>query len=294
MTVLWLAGVSAASVDGQFQRSLQVNGPVDLEVFTRSGDITVRNGASGTVNIVGRIHVGHNLFFSDDRRADVQELEKNPPIRQNGNIVRVDYTNMRNISVDYEITVPTDTSVRTRSGSGDQTIEGIRGNVDIETGSGNLHLRDLSAGQLKFETGSGDVRGENVSGPITAHTGSGNIRMEEKGQGDVSVRTGSGDVEIRGVNGGLRAETGSGNLEVEGTPANSWNVRTGSGNAELHIGSAAVDVDLSTSSGSLNVNQPVTTTVQGRIHERKSVSGKIGGGGPLVTVHTGSGDIRLY
>ena len=36
-----------ASVIGTFDRSFQVIGPVDLEVLTRSGDITVRNGACG-------------------------------------------------------------------------------------------------------------------------------------------------------------------------------------------------------------------------------------------------------
>ena len=34
-----------AGVIGTFDRSFQVNGNVDLEVLTRSGDITVRNGA---------------------------------------------------------------------------------------------------------------------------------------------------------------------------------------------------------------------------------------------------------
>jgi hypothetical protein len=37
----------------------------------------------------------------------------------------------------------------------------------------------------------------------------------------------------------------------------------------------------------------VTTTVQGRVQERKSVVGKVRNGGPTISVHTGSGDIRL-
>jgi len=38
-------------------------------------------------------------------KAEVEELQKNPPIRQTGNSIRVDYVNINNISVDYEITV---------------------------------------------------------------------------------------------------------------------------------------------------------------------------------------------
>src|ERR1700739_4454818 len=124
-----------ASVVGTFDRSFQVNGPVDLEVLTRSGDITVRSGASGTVSIHAKIHSG-NSWFGGDTKPEVQELQNNPPIRQNGNSIRIDYVNLRNVSVDYEITAPEDTTLRAHTGSGDQTIEGLRGNTDLESGSG--------------------------------------------------------------------------------------------------------------------------------------------------------------
>jgi hypothetical protein len=53
-------------------------------------------------------------------------------------------------------------------------------------------------------------------------------------------------------------------------------------------------VDISSSSGTVVVDHPVSTTVQGRVQEsRKSVVGKVRGGGPTISVHTGSGDIRL-
>jgi hypothetical protein len=42
------------------------------------------------------------------------------------------------------------------------------------------------------------------------------------------------------------------------------------------------------------VAQPIEMTVQGRIGEsRKHVQGKVHGGGPVLSVHTGSGDIRI-
>src|ERR1039457_3081663 len=81
-----------ASVAGTFDRSFQVNGAVDLEVLSRSGDITVRNGAAGTVSIHGKIHV-NNSWFGLERKADVQAIQSNPPIRQNGNRIRIDYVN---------------------------------------------------------------------------------------------------------------------------------------------------------------------------------------------------------
>src|SRR2546427_1851886 len=103
--------LSAASVHGSFQRTFQVSGPVDLEVLTRSGDITVHSGPAGTVSVNGKIHVG-DRWFEGNRQSDVSELEKNPPVRQSGNSIHIDYVNLRNISIDYDITVPADTAVR--------------------------------------------------------------------------------------------------------------------------------------------------------------------------------------
>jgi len=114
--VLASALAGFASVAGTFDRSFQVNAPVDLEVLTRSGDITVRSGSTGKVSIHGKIHL-NNSWFESGRKAEVEELEKNPPVRQSGNSVRIDYVNMRNVSVDYEITVPENTTVRAHSGA---------------------------------------------------------------------------------------------------------------------------------------------------------------------------------
>ena len=296
-TILALALVLAslpcfASVAGTFDRSFQVNGPVDLEVLTRSGDITVRSGAANTVSIHAKIHVSNSWF--SDRKADVQEIQNNPPLRQNGNSIHIDYVNAHNISIDYEITVPENTTLHTHSGSGDQTVEGIKGNTDLESGSGDLRV-DRLTGEFHFQTGSGNIRGRQISGPARIKAGSGDIEIEETGAGDLEIRTGSGNITVNGVNGGFHGETGSGDIRADGTPKSLWSIRTGSGNVNLRVpAEAAFDVDISSSSGTVVVNHPVTTTVQGRVEEsRKSVIGKVRGGGPAISVHTGSGDIHV-
>src|ERR1700682_6650059 len=132
-----------ASVIGTFDRSFQVNGPVDLEVLTHSGTIIVRNGAAGTVSIHAKIH-SNNSWFGGDHKQEVQELQNNPPIRQNGNNIRIDYVNLNNVSIDYEITVPENTAIRAHTGSGNQNVEGLKGNIDLESGSGDLKLARLT------------------------------------------------------------------------------------------------------------------------------------------------------
>src|SRR5579872_342327 len=278
---------------GTFDRTLQVTGPVDLEVLTHSGDVRVRAGSSGTVQIHGKIFVG-NSWLSGGREGDVRAIAQNPPIRQDGNSIHIDYVEAHNISVDYEITVPADTTVRSHSGSGDQTIQGTRDNVDVQTGSGDVRL-DSVTGEIRLQTGSGNVRAHEVSGAVKGGTGSGDVEIEEAGQGDIDMHTGSGNITARGVQGGFHGEAGSGDITAEGAQTSTWEIHTGSGNVHVRLPSnAAFDADISTSSGSLDIGPAIEMTVQGRVGEaRKSIQGKSRGGGPLLRVRTGSGDIHI-
>ena len=285
--------VFASSLQGQFERTLQVSGPVDLEVLTRSGDVTVRAGSGGSVFIRGKIHVGDHWLMGG-READVHEIEQHPPIRQDGNRIHIEYVNMRNISVDYEISVPADTTIRTRSGSGDQIIEGTHGNVDTQTGSGDVKLANLT-GELQLQTGSGNIRARHVSGAVKGGTGSGDVEIEEVASGNIDLHTGSGNITARGVQGEFRGETGSGDVTAEGTQTGSWEIHTGSGNVHVRVpANAAFDADISTSSGTVDVGEPIEMTVQGRVGDtHKQIRGKVHGGGPLLRVRTGSGDIHI-
>lgn len=285
--------VFASTPQGAFERTLTVSGPVNLEVLTRSGDITVRAGSSGSIFIRGKIYVG-NRWFGTNREADVHEIEQHPPIRQEGNNIHIDYVDVRNISVDYEISVPADTVVRTRSGSGDQIIEGTHGKVDTQTGSGNVKLTNLT-GEIRLQTGSGDVRAHQISGSVKGGTGSGDVEVEETSSGDVDLRTGSGTITARGIHGGFHGETGSGDVTAEGTQSGSWEIHTGSGNVHVRLpANAAFDADISTSSGTIDVGSPIEMTVQGRVDDtHRQIHGKVHGGGPLLRVRTGSGDIHI-
>jgi hypothetical protein len=294
LVVLFASAMAFASTpQGTFEKTLTVSGPVDLEVLTHSGDVTVRAGSSGSVFIRGKIYVG-NHWLGGNRDADVHEIEQHPPIRQEGNNIHIEYVNMRNISVDYEISVPADTTVRTRSGSGDQTIEGTHGNVDTQTGSGDVKLENLT-GEIRLQTGSGNIRARHISGSVRGGTGSGDVEIDEAAAGDIDLHTGSGNINARGVQGGFHGETGSGDVTAEGTQTGSWEIRTGSGNVHVRLpANAAFDADISTSSGSVDVGEPIEMTVQGRVGDtHKQIHGKVHGGGPLLRVRTGSGDIHI-
>ena len=126
-------------------------------------------------------------------------------------------------------------------------------------------------------------------------TGSGDVEIEETGSGDIDLHTGSGNITARGIQGGFHGETGSGDVTAEGTQTGSWEIHTGSGNVHVRLpGNAAFDADISTSSGSVDVGAPIEMTVQGRVGDtHKQIRGKVHGGGPMLRVRTGSGDIHI-
>jgi len=74
-----------------------------------------------------------------------------------------------------------------------------------------------------------------------------------------------------------------------------WQVRTGSGNVEIRLPSqSAFNLEAMTSSGDVTVGDPVEMVVQGNLERaHRSIKGKVRGGGPLVSVHTGSGDVHI-
>jgi hypothetical protein len=291
-----LAGLGApgcSRASGAFQRTLPVKGPVDLEVLTGSGDVTARTGPPGSVSIQARIESSFSLFGGGGEDA-VRAIERNPPIVQSGNSIRLERPRHGNVAIDYVVTVPPDTRLRADTGSGTHRVSGVRRGVDVRSGSGDVELEDI-AGGVRADTGSGDVRGHRVAGPVDVSTGSGDVRLDVAGPGDVRAHTGSGGVDVRGVVGGLVIDTGSGDVAAAGVPRGRWSVETSSGDVAIRAGRQSYDLDVDTGSGDITVGRPLQMTVQGRItggsHDK--LSGRVGAGGPLIRVRTGSGDVDI-
>ncbi len=267
--ILVLAALPALAAEATFERNLTVSGKVELSVSTGSGHIHLTKGSGNQVHIYG--HVKSSWGSSEER---VQQIAKNPPIEQTGNIIRIGghHENYHNISIDYDIQAPADTFLDAGSGSGDITDDGVGDNSKLSTGSGTIHAVGLH-GSFKVDTGSG------------------NIYAEQNGEGDVKAKTGSGSIELKGIRGGLRAGTGSGDIKISGSPTTDWRMDTGSGSVEVWSGSAGFVLDASTGSGSIHTDHEMT--VQGSF-DRHHILGKVNGGGPTMRIQTGSGDVRIH
>lgn len=267
---------TAFAAEGNFDRTLNVTASPNISVATGSGYIRLKPGSDSQIHIVGHVHGNNDWRGGSDLEARVRQISSNPPIVQNGNEITIGQQHnndlYRNISIDYDVTLP-------RSS-----------NISAATGSGDLSVDNVGA-TLKAQTGSGSVRATGIQGAAILGSGSGDVELNQSGPGDVRAETGSGSLHLRGVNGGLKASTGSGDIQVEGTPASEWKLSTGSGSIQMALGNGAkFNLVADTGSGSVNVSQPIT--MQGNLN-RHHISGAVNGGGPSIRANTGSGDITI-
>jgi hypothetical protein len=305
--------ISADGVDGAFDRQLMVSGPLELEVESGSGDIIVHSGPAGTVQIKARVRASTSPFagFGGQSPAErVRQIEKDPPIEQMGNRIQVGPKRWNDgwngISINYEITVPANTRLSARSGSGDLEVGDLAGPVDTSTGSGDIRVGRIAqsvkarsgsgeidvdgAASIEASTGSGNVVASS-RGDLEARSGSGDITAGQKGKGRVDVSTGSGDVEVTGATGPVQVRAASGDILVEGTPAAEWEVSASSGDVRLRVaGQSGFDLELRSNSGHIETSHPITVAGS---QSRRELKGQVRGGGPLVHVTTSSGAILI-
>jgi DUF4097 and DUF4098 domain-containing protein YvlB len=305
-----IAGCMAGpGVRGTFDRTLQVNGPVQLEVSTGSGDVHVAPGSAGEVRIEGVIHA---RGWSDaDAHQKLNQIESNPPVSQDNNLIRVGGTGvgMSDVSIDYTITVPPSTELHSQLGSGDVDVRGIQGPATFAAGSGNIVVsgigNDVQAkagsgdvkissveGQTQVTTGSGDITVHDAKGAVRLHTGSGDIEVAQPNDA-VVADTGSGDISVNGATADLRVRTGSGTVSISGNPgtSNYWDIHASSGDVVLRIPSnASFELYAHTSSGDINNQVPIVMEGTAGTHELRA---RIGDGEARVEIQTSSGSITL-
>ncbi len=162
------------------------------------------------------------------------------------------------VSVDYDVRVPEGIRlVDIRTVNGGLTLTGPFGRTSASTTNGNVRVEDAS-GDLDLGATNGDIEAVNVRGTIDAQTTNGSIRLDLKAlEGEVRAET---------ANGGIALRLG----DPEGIDAS---------------------LDAKTTNGSIAFDFPVT--VQSLEKTKHRLRGEIGRGGPLVSLKTVNGSIRL-
>ena len=143
------------------------------------------------------------------------------------------------------------------TGSGDVTFDNVTGDMKLDTGSGDVHINGAK-GSLHANTGSGEVVARNYTSgdSIWADTGSGDVNLS----GDLSrlrklyIDTGSGDATLKtnaGLSLHLDASSNSGDINI--SLPDMRNVSTHRGEFIADFGKAEGSGTISTGSGDITV-----------------------------------------
>jgi len=307
---LQAAGSPALAQRLPFQQSLDAAGVTTLDVSTIRGKINVVSGEPGRIQVGGAVTVRIGIDVPENPMEIARRIAATPPIERVGDTVRLrppaDARDRKAVTVNYDVRVPPTMKIVTVSDSGETTLAGVTGAVDVRTQSGAITVQRLG-GATTLSTGSGAVLVEGTRAPLTVATSSssftaralgGNLHVRTmsgavnagfEGAGDVDIETGSSAIELRGVRGALAATTRSGRITVEGQPDGQWAISTGSSAVDVAVASPPLTLDATSGSGSVQVTG---ATVNGTVTKR-AVNGSVGNGGPPLRISSRSGSIRI-
>ncbi|MFC2075000.1 DUF4097 domain-containing protein [Bdellovibrionota bacterium] len=228
--------------------------------------------------------------------------------------------------VRIRLRVPKTTSIQISNLYGTTSVFGMEGSlVDLDQMNGVINVEN-SAAPLQIHGVSSRVKGRFLSGPLNIKSESGEINLEgvsdggmlktstgniniSDGIGTFELVTKSGKLTINGIDGALHAKSDSGFIfadKVRGFV----DVSSQSGGVEVILDKEQIPVPLKFSSltGDLKLHipksLPATLTAQTtagsiysgvsiRSRDDRNLSGRLNGGGELISLNTENGDISL-
>ena len=254
-----------------------------VRVLTFNGDVTVTGGSGDAVVVRGRAR------GSDEERGRVtfEVLEHGDGVTI---CARTEWQRCTETGVESE----SRGGGRNRSaGSAHLTVQLPRG-AHLHASSGNGDVRVTSAGRdVRASSGNGEVEVRGAGGAVRASTGNGAVTVSDAGAG-VDASSGNGRITVGTSQGPVKASTGNGAIDVRmASLRGSEDMEFSSGNGRVTVrlpASFEGRLDLGTGHGDAYSDFPVT--VQGRL-QRTRLQGTVGGGGPMVRLRTGNGDVEV-
>ena len=221
---------------------------------TEKGKITdiVLAGGGGDVTVTAA-----PVTETTIRRVIHQATNPGKSYQLQGTTLTLDMACGIHCSVSYEIKTPPGVKVHGQLGSGDVhldgladtdlqltsgdlTVTGATGPVQIRATSGDIHVNDAKS-SVKVQSTSGDIEALNAGGPVDVRVTSGDVQVSLAVPGSVTAHTTSGDVTVDVPQDGkykLVTSHGSGDLNTQGlesdaTSKNVIDVRAASGDVTV-------------------------------------------------------------
>jgi DUF4097 and DUF4098 domain-containing protein YvlB len=118
--------------------------------------------------------------------------------------------------VDFQITIPREMSVYLEGMYSDLDVDGVRGEVEVETLEGQIVLRNIT-GDIQAEAVAGEIRIESVEGDVEVSSVAKGVRLDGV-SGEIMVESVSGSIEMANIRSDrVEAGTVSGRIIYSGS-----------------------------------------------------------------------------
>ena len=229
------------------ERSFPISAGKKLVVNAESGDVQVTpwDKSEVYVKVIGNENAEKKFDFSYDASSEEVKIKA----ERKGS-----WSWFSNISLKFEIKVPSNFNIYANTSGGDIKIGGIKGGITLKTSGG-------------------DIWGDRFEGSFDAKTSGGDINLFcSNAKIDASTSGGDIDLEYTGKNKGVELNTSGGDIDIK-VPQN-----------------FDANVDLRTSGGDIDCNINLNNVK--KLSETK-VIGSLNNGGVPLTAHTSGGDITV-
>jgi hypothetical protein len=246
--------MSSTSTSTGYPATFPADGPVTAAIKARSGDVTVTATDDGDVVV--------DLSPSSPGDEEALDLIARATVAFRHGNLRIGIPEParralgRDPGVDVDVRLPSGSTIRAETGSGDIVLVGVMHDVDLRTGSGDVRVDRAAA--TKARTGSGDVVLAQAD-TASVHCGSGDIEIVAV-RGDVEAESASGDVRVGGFGAEARVTTASGDVHVDDL-AGRLQAKTASGDVRVARAQGG-EIQARTASGDISVAIVVGTAAR--------------------------------
>jgi DUF4097 and DUF4098 domain-containing protein YvlB len=262
--------------------------PVRLRVEVPVGRIEV----TGTETATTRVELSGDQDLIDETRVEQRGEEVVVLVpRGRAGLFR------RGGEVEARVQVPSGSSAKLQAGSADIVARGELGDVQADSGSGEVEVEH--AADLNVRTGSGDVSVGRVTGQANVKSGSADVSLGPIDR-DAVVTTGSGDLSMQAVQGKLNLKAGSGDVSVDrggdGVVAlvGSGDLRIGViDRGQVKVKSGSGDVVVGVAQGTATYLDVMTVTGEVQSDLESAEPPEQGSPTAELSIQSGSGDVVL-
>jgi DUF4097 and DUF4098 domain-containing protein YvlB len=131
------------------------------------------------------------------------------------------------LEANFDITVPEESELQVRTGSGTILVERVYGDMTFDTVAGDVHLKEV-AGYIIIRTVGGSILCVQCAGKLNVSSISGNVDVREPALSNLDVYTTSGNIFYDGQflsHGIYKMRTGTGWVEVRFSDTDSFDLR---------------------------------------------------------------------